>query len=65
MEQLKAPPYSDFSQQGLRDDKQMKVYCQYCKYSIITNLHGAKCGQCKSFLISYLPSHFDNGQLVK
>lgn len=65
VDQLKAPPYSEISQEGLNQDRATKkVYCQYCKYTIQTNLYGAKCGQCQSFLISIVPSHFNNGELA-
>lgn len=60
----KEPPYSEISQDGLNTDKKRKVYCQYCKYSIMTNLFAVKCGQCQSFLLEYVKSHFNNERLA-
>lgn len=31
-----------------------KVYCRYCKYELVTNLPGPKCGQCHSNLITMI-----------
>lgn len=56
-------PFTEMSQNGL-NQKNRKVFCQYCKYSIVTNLFGAQCGQCKSFLIEYVKSNFNDERLV-
>lgn len=55
----KAPPFSEVD--ANYTPRMRAVFCQYCKYTIETNLYGAKCGQCKSFLIEYCKSHFPNG----
>ncbi len=52
-DQLLGKPYTEFSMEGLNVDRTKRmVYCQYCKYSIEVILYGAKCGQCRSFLIN-------------
>jgi Zn finger protein HypA/HybF involved in hydrogenase expression len=61
----KEPPFSEIPQDSLNMERSSrKVYCQYCKYSIEIKLYGAKCGQCKSYLIDYLTSHFTDGKLA-
>ena len=50
-------PYSEYSLEGLNTDKMMRnVYCEYCKYTIETNLRIPKCGICSSPLINLLKS---------
>lgn len=64
VDQLKAPPYSEVNQDGLNKERANRlVYCQYCKYSLETNIYGVRCGQCKSFMITYLG--MNNVQLAK
>lgn len=59
-EQLKKVPFSDVAQTGNVDRLKRNVYCQYCKYTISTELMGARCGQCKSYLIDFVKSHFND-----
>lgn len=61
---LKAQPYSEIEIDKFNVERAKRiVYCQYCKYSVETRLYAVKCGQCRSFLIEYVLSHFNNGQL--
>jgi len=64
IEQLKAAPFTELEMAHF-NPKKRKVFCQYCKYAIETNLYGAKCGQCRSFLIEFVKSHFSDGKLAE
>lgn len=45
-------PFSDFV--GEYNCKLRRLYCQWCKYEVISSLPGAKCGKCHEFLIESL-----------
>ena len=46
------PPYSDSTLKW--NIKPRKVTCPLCKYDVITDLAGPKCGHCNSQLITVL-----------
>lgn len=45
--------------------KPRKVYCRYCKYELITELVGPKCGKCHSSLITVVLHDFMAGQISR
>ena len=46
------PPYSEHPNPATTNIAPRAVYCEQCKYTIITNLPGAKCGDCRMNLIT-------------
>lgn len=48
------PPYTENTNPS--NLKPRAVYCEHCKYTIITDLPGAKCGVCRMNLITIVRS---------
>lgn len=48
-------PYTN--NEGEHCMKPRLVYCKNCKYTVVTDMPGAKCGECKKFLITMLSRH--------
>lgn len=52
-------PYSESDREHY-NSKYRTVYCKLCKYTVITDLPGPRCGLCHSYLITVV-----NDELVR
>lgn len=59
----KVPKYQPYTNTLIDNNYNLKerlVYCEHCKYKILTNLRMPICGDCHRTLYEYVKSHFDD-----